>query len=116
MLGDAEVAADFLDELVDGAALEVELKLGVFQALVELAGEGFRIVVMAFAVYRVLDAADELGAGGGTAGLGYGWGGDVPGQEDRAAVEGYREVERGVSLLARSRRRAFARPPWSTTC
>ena len=62
----AEVAADFGDDVGDGAGGEVRVEVGAVEAVVQLGGEGFGAVAfVGGAVDAVLDGADDLCAGGG---------------------------------------------------
>ena len=90
--GDAEVPADFLDDVVDGAGFEVEFEGRIQEAFGEFGVEGFGVgyagEVGALAVDGVFDAADEFLAGVGRVRALGGLrlvGGDVAGEGDGAA-------------------------------
>ncbi len=67
---EAEVAADFFDDVRDGAAADVVVEVGGVQALAQLRGEGLGVVAVGVAVVvglapdDVLDIAEDALAGG----------------------------------------------------
>ena len=65
---EAEVAADFGDDVGDGAVGEVVFQVRVVQAVAQLGMEGFGTVALVCgAVDGILDGADDLAAGGSAA-------------------------------------------------
>ena len=102
----AEVAAEFGDDVRDGAGQEVGVEVGVVEAVAQLGGEGLGAVAfVGGAVDGVLDGADDLLAG---VGAGRGrvegkfWGlvqalgeGDAAADGPGDAVEGCCEVDQG---------------------
>ncbi len=93
--GEAEVAAEFGDEVAGGAVVDVVDEFGGVDALEQFEAEGFGVGGRGGALDVVLDGADDLLACGGVFGVCGGGGlGDVFGEDDGAsdglgdAVEG----------------------------
>ena len=108
--GQAEVAADFGDDVGDGAVGKVPVEVGGVEAVVQLGGQcpggvvGLGVVgVLGGALDRVLDGADDLLAGGGAVdgGVLRGRRGEAAREEDAAADGSGEAVKGGDDLWER---------------
>ena len=131
MVGQAEIAADFVDDVLDAAAGDVDVQVGAeiegFQAFDELDAEGFG-ALRGRGVGGEALGGDGIGdvavdaLAGGDAGLGGGGAGAVVDEEDGAtdaagdAVEGAGEAGElgGAACLAQAAMAAAMAAPWVT--